>query len=394
MSAEQVRPEVRSQPEQADFRSLAETLSSLIALIQDGKLVYVNKAACALLGREKEHAIGRHFYEVIHPDDREAAIARAQARMAGIPQPKRLIERLVHADGHAIWMDYSIDLIQFDGQPTILVTGYDVTERMKAEESLRKSQANLAEAQRIAQVGSWEWDMSTNRCTWSEELYRILGLDPSRVEPTYELYVSRLHPDDRRTVPPKDLGCDYSPFECEQRMIRDDGEVRTLWTTGRVDVDAGGRPVRMYGAVQDITDRRRAQEAHRQSEERFRLTFTHAAIGKVIIAPDRRLLEVNPAACRMLGYSAAELQALKTADVTHPDDAAKTEQLVRRLLEGAEVSAAVEKRFRRKDGHIVWALLTATLVRDPAGKPLYFIAEIEDITERKRAEQALKESEE
>src|SRR5262245_21507427 len=127
MSMDEVQSTVQSLPGQAGFLSLAETVSCLIALIQGDKLIYVNPAGCALLGYPRGKFIGHNFWEVVHPDDREAAMARGKARQAGIPQPKRLIERLVHADGHAVWVDYSTDMIQVDGKPTILVTGMDVT---------------------------------------------------------------------------------------------------------------------------------------------------------------------------------------------------------------------------------------------------------------------------
>jgi PAS domain S-box-containing protein len=404
VSSEKALSTVESREEHPAFLSLAETLSSFIALIQGDRLIYVNPAGCALLGRPGEFFVGRRLWDVIHPDDRQAAIVRGEAhpdcdRRAGLPgagSAGLLVERFVHADGRTVWMECSLDVIRFEGQPTTLVTGHDVTERMRAEEELRRSEANLAEAQRIAQVGSWEWDMSTDRVRWSEELFRIFGLDPARVEASYELFLSRLHPDDRAMISAagERAATDGNPFECELRMIRPDGEVRTLWTSGRVDVDGSGRAIRMYGAVQDVTDRHRARDALEQSEERFRLAFHHAAIGKAIITPDGRILQANPAACRMLGYAEAEILRLRTSDITHPADVAETDGLVLRLLEGPQVSAAIEKRFLRKDGCIVWALLTATLVRDPAGNPLYFLAEVEDVTERKRAEEALRESEE
>ncbi len=388
MSVDKAIRQVHLRQDQADFLSLAETLSSFIALVRDDKVIYVNPAGCALLGRSKESFAGRHLCEVIHPEDREG-------RLAGTSRSGRLIDRLQHADGRTIWLEYSLDVIRVEGRPTTLVTGNDVTERVKAEEALRKSEANLAEAQRVAQVGSWDWDMAADRVTWSAELYRILGLDPSRVEASYELFLSRLHPEDRARARGADDDCGgYEPFECEQRVIRDDGEVRIVWTSGRADVGADGRPIRMYGAVQDITDRRRAQEALQRSDDRFRLAFDRAAIGKTIVAPDRRFLEVNPAVCRMLGYAEAELVGRSVEDITHPDDREKSRRFMAGLLEGGTGSGTVEKRLVRKDGRVVWGLVTCTVARDAEGKPLYVIGETQDVTDRRRTEAELRESEE
>src|SRR6185369_3578009 len=135
-AADAARANPATREDQAELFSLAETLSSLIALIRDEKLVYVNPAGCALLGHPREYFVGRHFSEVVHPDDRDKALSRARARAAG-HAPKRVTERLLHADGHAIWMEYSINAIQFQGQRTTLVTGNDVTDRLRMEEELR-----------------------------------------------------------------------------------------------------------------------------------------------------------------------------------------------------------------------------------------------------------------
>jgi PAS domain S-box-containing protein len=148
-------------------------------LIDGVKLIYVNPAGCALLGHPQDSFIGRNFWEVVHPDDREVARVRGRARQAGIPQPKRLVERLVHADGRAIWMDYSVDVIRFGGRQATLVTGYDVTESRRIQDELRRSESRLAEAQRIGHIGSWEWDIPGRRISWSDDLCRIFGVTPA-----------------------------------------------------------------------------------------------------------------------------------------------------------------------------------------------------------------------
>jgi two-component system cell cycle sensor histidine kinase/response regulator CckA len=383
-------------PQEASFLALAESLSSLIALIEGDTLRYVNPAGCALLGRPRELLVGRSVWELFHPDDRGGAMARGRARQAGISERERLTGRLVHADGRTIWMDYSTDLIQLDGRPRTLVTGSDVTERERIDEERRKSEARLAEAQRIAHVGSWEWDVAGDRIVWSDELCRIYGIDPAAFGGTLEGYLELVHPDDRamaREVMNEALRRG-GPFAFEHRVVFGDGSVRTMIGKGEVFVDASGTPVRVAGTAQDITDRKRMEVELRKSEERLRLAFTNAAIGKGILALDRRILQVNPAACRMFGYTEAELLSRTTRDITHPDDLSKSDELARRLLDGGEDSGSIEKRFLHKDGRTVWVSGITSVVRDPDGKPLYFIIEAQDITEHKRAEEALQESEE
>jgi PAS domain S-box-containing protein len=394
-----VRPDASrpvAQCAEADFQSLAETLSSLIVLIRGDKIIYVNPATAALLGRPREWFLGRDFWDAVHPDDREAAIARGRARAAGIKQQKRLVERLIHADGHTIWIDYSIDVVMFECQPTTLCTGHDVTEHRRIEEEFRRSEARLAEAQRIANVGSWEWDVPRSRITWSEELCRIYGLGPDQFGASLQGYLELVHPEDRamaQFVMQQAIKRGGS-FAFEHRIVRRDGEVRTMYGRGEVFRDDSGRAVRVAGTGQDISERKRMEQELQQSEERFRLAFTHAAISKALIAPDRRILQVNPPACRMLGHDESGLLGLHTDVITHPGDREKTDEFVRQLLAGADVSGTLDLRLCHRDGHAIWAHLAATLVRDGEGRPLYFLAEFEDVTERRRAEEALRESEE
>jgi len=141
----------------------------------------------------------------------------------------------------------------------------------------------------------------------------------------------------------------------------------------------------------DITDRKRAEVALRESEERFRLTFELASIGKSLTAIDGKLKKVNRAFCEMLGYTAQELQEKGFAEVTHPDDVAKSKESVRTLLAGEHPMYRFEKRYIRKDGATVWADVSTMLLRDIAGKPLTFITHIMDITERKKAEDTLRQ---
>lgn len=148
------------------------------------------------------------------------------------------------------------------------------------------------------------------------------------------------------------------------------------------------------GVTRDITDRRQAEQALRESEARFRAMFEQAHIGIVQIAADGHFLAVNPGACAFGGYTESELLRLTVQDVTHPADLAKEEELTARLIAGEIADYALEKRFVRKDGEVVWGNMTATLVRNAAAQPLYVLAIVEAIGERKSAEEQLRGSEE
>lgn len=158
---------------------------------------------------------------------------------------------------------------------------------------------------------------------------------------------------------------------------------------------ADGKTVEFVaGSTRDITDRRKAENRLRESETRFRATFEQANVGIVQISFDGQFLLVNPGFCKIVGYSVKELQARNVKDISHPNDAAMEIEQNRRLMSGEITGYTIEKRYVHKNGGIVWGTTTATLVRKDSGEPFYTLAIIEDVTERKQAEEALRQSEE
>ena len=139
----------------------------------------------------------------------------------------------------------------------------------------------------------------------------------------------------------------------------------------------------------EIAERRRAEDALRLSEERFRKAFDRAPIGMNLTRLDGRWLEVNHAFCRMVGYSEQELVGMNFQSIMNPEDLDANLKGFRQLLNKERDVFNMEKRFFHKDGHTVWVSVNATVVRDADGEPLYFVAQLEDLTERKRAEEAL-----
>jgi diguanylate cyclase (GGDEF)-like protein/PAS domain S-box-containing protein len=174
------------------------------------------------------------------------------------------------------------------------------------------------------------------------------------------------------------------PFRYESALITKDGRRIQVETAVRRLTSEGRH--RLLALVHDISERHRAEEAERESETRFRTLFEQAQAGMAFTRIDGHITTVNPAFCRLVGYSDAELRKLSLLDITHPNDVPTIDEAMRRMLDGEEQGMRLEKRYVRKDRLTVWVDLTARLVRDPEGKPAYFQTVAIDIRDRKRSE--------
>ena len=187
------------------------------------------------------------------------------------------------------------------------------------------------------------------------------------------------------------LAGDRRPFDF--RLRRADGSPIWVSISCMPVCDDTGAQVGLLGLFSDISERKQAEAALRESEERFRATFSQAAVGIAQTSPDGKWLLLNDRFCEILGYTQAELRGKTFLDITHPDDREASLTAVRRLLAGEISSWSAEKRYIHKDGAIVWARLCVSLVRDQDNRPQYFISVVEDVTERIQAERALRDSE-
>ncbi len=173
------------------------------------------------------------------------------------------------------------------------------------------------------------------------------------------------------------------------RNYRKDGSLIVCEWHNSVLLDNHGDLLSIFSFVHDITEQKKLEADLSISEQRFHKAFEYASIGKALVSPEGSWLRVNRAVCELLGYTEEELLALTFQDITHPDDLDADLSYVEQMLSGDIKTYQMEKRYFHKDGHIVWVLLSVSLVRDDADRPAYFISQIEDITERKAAEEAL-----
>ena len=204
-----------------------------------------------------------------------------------------------------------------------------------------------------------------------------------------------IHPDDLPRILEtfREALSSAKPYEVEGRFRRFDGEFRWFLFRGSPLRDRSGKVAKWYGTNTDLEERKRAEDALRKSEERWRSVFENSAIGVALTDPNGRFLATNPVFQAMVGYTEEELRAVQFLDLTHEDYRQANWALITELVEGKRRQFQIEKKYRRKDGSLIWVSNNVSLVPGTERVPRFMMALSEDITQRKRAEEALQRSE-
>jgi two-component system cell cycle sensor histidine kinase/response regulator CckA len=382
----------RSRHPEAHFRTFFEHAPIGEAIVRiDGRYLQVNRALCELVGFSQEELLGSTFQSITHPDDLHTDLELSERLVAGEIASYEMEKRYVHRSGELVWVHLSVSLVRDEeAAPLYFIAQIqDIRERKAAEAALRESERRLAEAQKIARLGSWEWDVATGEVTWSKELYSIRGFDPATAI-TYETVADGVHPDDREQVQEvvRHAIATGEPMSIEYRVLRPDGAIR--WVQGRGEVVHGpDGPLGMHGIAQDVTETKHAEELLRDAERRYRTLVEQLPLVTYIraLALDEPNVYVSPQVEAMLGYTAEEWQSDPDllARIVHPDDRERVLDAARSVRETGEPFRG-EYRYVKPDGSIVWVQDETYLIRDQHGTPVSVQGYLFDISERKRAE--------
>ncbi len=270
----------------------------------------------------------------------------------------------------------------------VYITVTDITERKRAEQELRVSEERFRQLATNIEEAFWITDAETGKDLYfSPAIEGIWGRSDEYMVNTPNAFLNSIVADDLPLVIANmEKQKRGEKTEMEYRIMRPDGSIRWIWDRAFPIFDGPSHIVRVTGIVADITERKHAEEALRESEARFGSAFEFAPIGVALVSLDGKLVKVNQALCQLLGYTTQELMTKTFQELTHPDDLEMDLDNVKQLIAGEKLAYQMEKRYFDKSGDIVWALLSVSLVKDAEGKPQYFISQVQDVTQRKQSD--------
>jgi len=349
-----------------------------------GRLLDCNDAACRISGYGREELLG------LSVPDLEASETPEQTaehiRRISKNGSDRFETRHRHKNGQVIDIDASVYFRATPDGGHFFSFLRDISERKQAERALIESEARFSKVFNRSPIGIAITRMSDGHIVdFNPAIRQILGYERGELLGHTTLELGLWAQPEQRDEALERLRQDGHVHNLELRMRHKCGEI----SDGLISMehlDLNGVP-HLLSLVVDISDRKRAEQALRNSEEHFRLLFEHAPIGIAMADLDGRLTQANQVYCDMLGYSQAELTNKTFMEVTHPDDLTVNQALFNQALEGHLSSYQLTKRYLHRDGHVLWVNLTSSLIRDQSGKPLYSLGMIENITERINAEQ-------
>jgi PAS domain S-box-containing protein len=390
---EQVRAEQALRLTRDQLDATLHALPDLLFEVDaQGRLFGYHAKREELLQVPPEQFLGRTFHDVLPAEAADACVAAIEEAARNGHALGRAY-RLAMPDGDR-WFEPSVARkasLPGEGARFVLLAR-DVTDRVRAQEALRRSQSQLSEAQRIAQLGSWELDLRTNALSWSDEIFRIFEIDPRRFGASYDAFLAAIHPDDRELVNEafRRSVARREPYQIVHRLLMADGRIKHVEERGETFHGPDGSPSRSVGTVQDITKERQAELSLQASEAQLEATLQ--AIPDLLFEVDRsgRYIAVRAQRSDLLAAPTAQLLGRSIRDVLPAEGAAEAERAIAEAS-AQGVSFGRTYRLALPDGEH-WFELSIARRPDPGGRDDTYVVVSRDITERKKAENAMKRS--
>lgn len=400
---ERRRAEEALKESEEKYRTLVERSHDGIAVIQYEKVVYLNRRLAEIGNYSVDEVQGKRFTDFIHPDELARVERYYRLRQEGGEVPAKYETDLLAKDGGKIEVDVNATVIGYQGRPAEFVVVRDITERKRAEQALVESEERFRQLAETIHEAFWLTDWKTRRVLYMSPAYEeIWGSSCRSVYEDSRSWAYSIHPDDRQRVEEAfDTRTEQGDYDEIYRIVRDDGEMRWIHDRAFPIRDEQGRVWRVAGISEDITKLKLAEQAVRESELRYRLLAENVSDVILTMDMDMEFTYISPSVARVLGYSVAETMGLGLEKIVTPASLETAREIFAEELDMEEMAEKDAKRARtmelevlRKEGARIWLEVRATFLRDEDSQPVGILGVGRDITERKRAEKALRESHE
>jgi len=367
------------------YQAIVEQSLVGIYILQDSVFRYVNPRMATILGYDSPAELVDivSVADIVAPEDQEGLRERLAGAVAGTITESDAHLHCIRKDGQEIVIELHGRAFEYEGRPAIIGATLDVTDKVDSLRRLREREELLARTSQLARVGGWEVDARTMEGQWSDEVARIHGL-PAGTKPSVELGLSYYTPATRGVIEAafaEALKCG-TPYDLELEIVTAQGDSRWVRTTGEA-VYEDGELVRLVGTFQDITERRAAEAAVRESEQRYRELVEQTPDGIFLADSDGHYVDVNPAGAALLGYSPDEIRHVLFTDVLDVSEFPRLPMAIEEMASGATMRS--EWLFRRKDGSTFTGELVGRMLPDGNLQGI-----MRDVTERKNAEEAIR----
>ena len=380
--------------EREQFFKFFQTSADLMCLADpNGCFMKTNPSFTETLGYLEAELASKPIIEFIHPDDKQATLDEITLQLqTGFT--RNFANRYICKDGSIKWLSWRVNYSKDDG--IAYATARDITDNKKAEEALRESEEWMTLAIQAGNMGLFDLNVQTGEATVNPEYELMLGYDPAELHVPVAKWLERMHPDDQEPV--ADVYQAYvrgelPHYKVEFRQRTRDGDWKWILSYGRImERDAEGNPKRMLGVHVDINERKRAEEALRESENRLRFALEGSNDGLWDVQMKTGTTYLSPRGCEILGYRPEEACEVSSvwADLVHPEDLPLTNMRLREHIEGMTAIFEVEQRLRTKSGDWKWVLARGKVVsRDENGVPLRMTGTHTDLTEQKKLQDQL-----
>ncbi len=378
------------------YKRLIEGLPDIVYIYNRGKgAVYWSEQVVKILGISQDELKSNplKWTNQIHKED----VEKVKTTLNNIKENEtfNLEYRIYDINGNIHWFhDRAFNIEEINGELIIEGVASDITERKLAEEYLAKQKEIMIQAEQLAELGAWEWDILNDSWIFTENWLNIHGCVNSQLSSSQLILIA--HPEDRHAIEEAfNRAKNGEPYEIQHRIIRQDsGEIRYVNAKGLTMFDVAGKLKALVGVVQDITNRKKAEQALKESEEQYRLLSENISDGVVLIEDDK-IKYISPCYAKMLGQNVEDIKKIKLDKIfsfIHPEDQERIKNELYEAHKKQKEYFRYEYRAQKSNGEYIWIEDSLNSEYDENGNRIRTIIRARDITERKQMEEELQES--